>query len=312
MLCLGRLQRAATRAVMRGVRTRGGSNRTLVAPPASSSVWQQHERLQSQGAADEDARPESHPWLSELPAGPSTLLAEERVLTFLSASIGAGNLTNVARDWRQVLCATSAGAQPSYVSHSSRFLPRHMHPAGMEVALQAHLFAGYARAINALATIHRVGVHEEPAAEAAGGPAAAMTDEDFHGWRHEKRSLDAWRGDGEEACALIYGRAYDKLRKRMGDMHPVLDAMMIENGYGRVLSRPGLALRVRELCVLAILAGQDVAPQLNSHIRGALRVGASRAEVVAVLEQTSLAWGPDAQMQAMATLETVDNARYGL
>ena len=36
------------------------------------------------------------------------------------------------------------------------------------------------------------------------------------------------------------------------------------------------------------------------------------AEVVAVLEQTSLAWGPDAQMQAMATLETVDNARYGL
>ena len=102
-----------------GVRTRGGSNRTLVAPPASSSVWQQHERLQSQGAADEDARPESHPWLSELPAGPSTLLAEERVLTFLSASIGAGNLTNVARDWRQVLCATSAGAQPSYVSHLS-------------------------------------------------------------------------------------------------------------------------------------------------------------------------------------------------
>ena len=110
---------------MRGVRTRGGSNRTLVAPPASSSVWQQHERLQSQGAADEDARPESHPWLSELQAGPSTLLAEERVLTFLSASIGAGNLTNVARDWRQVLCAISAGRavgrwQPSLLTRRTR------------------------------------------------------------------------------------------------------------------------------------------------------------------------------------------------
>jgi hypothetical protein len=48
----------------------------------------------------------------------------------------------------------------------------------------------------------------------------------------------------------------------MEQLHPVLDAMMLEHGYGRVLSRPGLSLRLRELCVIAALAGQDVAPQL--------------------------------------------------
>ena len=249
-----------------------------------SSIWQQQDPLQKQSTV-EQLSPSSHPWLSALPAGPSSLTKEERILTFLSANIGAGSLHNVARDWQH--------------------LPRHMHPAGMEVALQAHLFAGYARAINALATIHRVGVHD-----------AVGTGEEeerkAHDWRFEHRSLDTWHADGENSCELIYGRAYPKLRKRMGDMHPVLDAMMIENGYGRVLSRPGLSLRLRELCVLAILAGQDVAPQLNSHIRGAMRSGASRDEVVAVLEQTGLAWGQEAKQQAMATLETIENARYGL
>ncbi len=55
---------------------------------------------------------------------------------------------------------------------------------------------------------------------------------------------------------------YEKLRQRMKQLHPVLDIMMLEHGYGRVLSRPGLSLRLRELCVVAALAGQDVAPQL--------------------------------------------------
>jgi hypothetical protein len=34
--------------------------------------------------------------------------------------------------------------------------------------------------------------------------------------------------------------------------------------------------------------------------------------VLAVLEQTRLAWGEEAHAQALATFQTVDNARYGL
>lgn len=60
----------------------------------------------------------------------------------------------------------------------------------------------------------------------------------------------------------IQAGVYGKLRKRMGQLHPVLDTLMLEHGYGRVLSRPGLTLRLRELCVIAVLVGQDVSPQL--------------------------------------------------
>mmetsp|Transcript_46104 Transcript_46104/g.144645 ORF Transcript_46104/g.144645 Transcript_46104/m.144645 type:complete len:99 (-) Transcript_46104:68-364(-) len=98
----------------------------------------------------------------------------------------------------------------------------------------------------------------------------------------------------------------------MKQLHPILDAMMIEHGYGAVLSRPTLSLRLRELCVVAILAGQQVAPQLNSHIRGALRAGASEEEVRTVIAQTHLAWGEEAQEEANATMSSIDHARYGL
>jgi 4-carboxymuconolactone decarboxylase len=50
-------------------------------------------------------------------------------------------------------------------------------------------------------------------------------------------------------------------------------------GYGKVLSRPGLDLAARELCVVALLAPQDAAPQLYSHLRGALNAGAATTDV---------------------------------
>ena len=174
------------------------------------SIWKQEAVLQRQTDV-ESHEPQNHPWMEGLALEPTTFLPEERVLTFLSASIGAGRLHDVARDWK--------------------YLPTSMHPQGMEVVLQSHLFAGYARAINALATIHRVGVDQGEGGE---------------GWRMEEYSLEKWHADGEVACQEIYGRAYDKLRKRMGDMHPVLDKMMIENGYGEsVESRT----RLRGACI---------------------------------------------------------------
>mmetsp|Transcript_15397 Transcript_15397/g.35600 ORF Transcript_15397/g.35600 Transcript_15397/m.35600 type:complete len:100 (-) Transcript_15397:57-356(-) len=86
-------------------------------------------------------------------------------------------------------------------------------------------------------------------------------------------------------------------------LHPLLNTMMIEHGYGRVLSRTSLPLRIRELCVLAVLAGQSVAPQLTSHMRGAIKCGATPEEVKAVISQTHLAWGKEAQEVADAVHE---------
>lgn len=59
---------------------------------------------------------------------------------------------------------------------------------------------------------------------------------------------------------------------------------MLEEGYGKVLGRPGLALGVRELCVVATLVPQDAPAQLRSHLRGALNVGVPAGDVEEALE----------------------------
>jgi len=72
----------------------------------------------------------------------------------------------------------------------------------------------------------------------------------------------------------VYGKFYDKLRHNIVELHPELDEWMILEGYGKVLSRPGLDLVRRELCIVAscVAAGQD--RQLHSHLHGARNVGA--------------------------------------
>ena len=69
----------------------------------------------------------------------------------------------------------------------------------------------------------------------------------------------------------------------MAGFHPELAEWILADGYGRVLSRPGLTIRERELIVVAVLAALRLPKQLESHVRGARRVGATGREVSAML-----------------------------
>ncbi|HVE42186.1 MAG TPA: carboxymuconolactone decarboxylase family protein [Planctomycetota bacterium] len=71
---------------------------------------------------------------------------------------------------------------------------------------------------------------------------------------------------------------------RMAGFHPALAAWILEDGYGKVLSRPILSIRERELIVVALLSALKLPLQLESHVRGALRVGATKGEVAAMLK----------------------------
>jgi 4-carboxymuconolactone decarboxylase len=62
-------------------------------------------------------------------------------------------------------------------------------------------------------------------------------------------------------------------------LHPLLDDWMITEGYGKVLSRPGLDLPRRELCIVAACAATAQDRQLHSHLHGALNAGASAGAI---------------------------------
>ena len=137
-----------------------------------------------------------------------------------------------------------------------------------EMILQSYLFAGFPRALNSAREWRRIS-----------GRAAPEWDEG-----EELERVAEWRARGETTCATVYGRFYERLRHNIRDLHPALDAWMIVEGYGKVLSRPALDLPRRELCVVAVcaVAGQD--RQLHSHLHGALHVGASRAAIAETIE----------------------------
>ena len=71
---------------------------------------------------------------------------------------------------------------------------------------------------------------------------------------------------------------------RIRSYHPDLAEWILSDGYGRVLARPGLSIRERELIVVAVLAALDVPLQLRSHVEGARRVGAKEAEIRAMVQ----------------------------
>ncbi len=149
-----------------------------------------------------------------------------------------------------------------------------------EALLQSYLFVGYPVALQALGMWR-----ERTGHEAAAEPA------------NEDRTT--WRARGEAVCSQVYAGQYDRLRANIARLHPDMERWMLEEGYGKVLGRPGLDLKVRELCVVAVLVGLDTPQQLYSHLRGALNVGATPEEVETTVEIAC----------TQATLSAKENAR---
>jgi 4-carboxymuconolactone decarboxylase len=146
-----------------------------------------------------------------------------------------------------------------------------------EVILQSYLFAGFPRTLNAAREWRKVS-----------GRAAPPDDE---GARVER--VAEWRARGEATCATVYGPFYERLRHNIRELHPALDAWMIVEGYGKVLSREALDLRRRELCIVAVCAVAQQDRQLHSHLHGALNAVASPAEVEGALAAIADLIAPD-------------------
>lgn len=84
---------------------------------------------------------------------------------------------------------------------------------------------------------------------------------------------------GRQLFAAIYGRHDPAVRARLASFHGEFHDFVLDEAYGRVLTRPGLEPRTRELLAAAALAVMGQTPQFVAHARGALHFGAGRAEL---------------------------------
>ncbi len=135
--------------------------------------------------------------------------------------------------------------------------------AAEEAALMLMLYAGYPAALEGLRVLNEAW---------PGRPRP----------RREGSRAD-WLRRGEALCRRVYGPAYARLLPAVRALHPDLATWMVEHGYGRVLARPGLPAKERELVTVAALAALGWERQLVSHLLGALRTGAREREVEAAL-----------------------------
>src|SRR2546427_12719600 len=92
-----------------------------------------------------------------------------------------------------------------------------------------------------------------------------------------------WTERGVEACSEVYGRTYHKLLLNLQALHPAIEPLVVVDAYGKILGRPGLDSKQRELCTLAAIAMQNAPRQLHAHLRGALNTGSTRQAVAAAL-----------------------------
>ena len=116
------------------------------------------------------------------------------------------------------------------------------------------------------------GVEAYAVLEAQGGLGLAHEEQD-HATPDERRAR------GEAFFRRIYEQDSPAVRGMLERQHPDFAHWVIEHAYGRVLTRPGLEPRMRELLAVCALAALGQERQLASHVRGTLRCGGTRAEL---------------------------------
>lgn len=96
------------------------------------------------------------------------------------------------------------------------------------------------------------------------------------------------------------GHVGEAIIQDMQKICPDYARITIEVGFGDIMSRPQLDLKTRELAIIAacVTLGH-VAPQLRAHIEAALKIGATKEEVIEIIFQTALYAGFAAATNAM-------------
>ncbi len=137
-----------------------------------------------------------------------------------------------------------------------------------ETMLQSYLFLGFPRMLTAAECLS----DEIPPAGVSRSGVPVSPDE-----------VALWLDRGRQLCRKVYNSNYEGLKNRVENVAPEVFHWMELEGYGKVLSRPGLDIVDRELAIVACLMLENRVAQLYSHLKGALNVGASSQLLIDVV-----------------------------
>lgn len=178
----------------------------------------------------------------------------------------------------------------------------------LEVMLQMVIYGGFPTTLTALKTyrqamadLEKEGVLQpRPEKPRAGvretGPAAA--DEAFRQRLAERVQKGIARGDA------LFGKGYpESLVESMNGWSPGFGELCMGFIYGGMYDRAVLSQKVRELCAVAACVVANALPQLDTHTKAAMRMGATRDEVFEVILQMSVYCGMPYFLQAARRFE---------
>jgi 4-carboxymuconolactone decarboxylase len=170
------------------------------------------------------------------------------------------------------LCVVSALAVQGYLSQLRWHVGAALRAGAPAVAIRETLiqvvpYAGWPSALNAL-NVMKEAFDQQGVVATPRAPEVAS----------RSRLLERGRLHGSE----VYPD-YAAVERLLAGYDPELPGYLTENAYGQIYDRPGLSMRQRELIAIAMLTVSQRLPQLESHIEGALRVGATREEAKEVI-----------------------------
>jgi 4-carboxymuconolactone decarboxylase len=126
--------------------------------------------------------------------------------------------------------------------------------------LQTYLFAGFPIGLESLSVLDAL-------LQQRGLASATMDVEPY--------DVSVFQVRGKELCSTVYGSVYEKMMQRFTAISPEITLYTIVEGYGKILSRPGLDGIMRECAIVCILATLGRRSQLYSHVRGARNLSAT-------------------------------------
>ena len=110
---------------------------------------------------------------------------------------------------------------------------------------------------------------------------------------------------GEKIRRQVMGDEFvDRALNNSNEFTQPMQDYINEHGWGSTWQREELDLKTRSLVTIAMLAALKAPTELTGHIRGALRNGASKAEIQEVLLHSAVYCGAPAAQEAFRAAST--------